>query len=389
MSKNENDQMKKEPFKKQQVNNLMYSEAEMENIKLFLQLWQDRGKPKHFEIYVGNCCVVSKTDDLTEFDLYKMMLRPTSRMVRIKIYNFVNVRNNNEYLLHIPLPTRETPLNGVPGNIDPFELADRQVEEKYREEERQMYREMYEELKDKVEQSSRRTAQEEPEREPSKAWGMALTVLKSVLKHNPDFLKKIPIPGIETLAGVVIDLADNQPETLIEQTPTENKVTFERDEQESQPEEKTTTDASAFSKQPEQTSTPQAEEQIKDEITPQIENTALKDDTTSREQTKMHPEHILDVVVMEELKSAFHTKEEQNKATLLVRMLKHHPDLVMALLADLVNAKAQGEKKEEEDQEDDTQVEPNPVSHAPPDSIQANEDTPPVVNVFFVEDLNF
>lgn len=361
---------KKEPSAnavKKQIVNLLYSEAEIENMKNFLRVWQDRGKPRFYEVYVADCCMVSKTDDLDEFDMYKLMVRPTSRYVKVKIFQSQKNRNNFEYIYHIPLPTREAPLNGVPGVPDPFELADHRLAEKQKEEESQMYKELYEENKERVEQLADNPAEEN---KPSQLWGMALTVMKGMIRRNPDFLKNLQIPGAETLTGVVMDMLDEEEKKQLEPETTTvsfQPVTEETREEETQP----TTEFSAEEKE-----------------TPPVVDTVQEEKKTPEEKKPeppaLNPEHIKDVVVMEELKSAFHTPEERNKAMLLVRLLKHHPELAMALLGDLIQIQAKDNETTEETSNDSS---PTPVSHAPPEP-GVDSETEQTTDVFFVEDLN-
>ncbi|MBS1586511.1 MAG: hypothetical protein JSS82_13300 [Bacteroidetes bacterium] len=112
-----------------------YDQNKIDGLKRYLKREADKGRSKDFEITVDGFKVVSRTDDVEEFDDYEDEIKATTRNISILIYDGPGTNRNTRYSFVLnqdgsAIPSK--PMNGVGslGEID--EIIQQRLDEKDR-----------------------------------------------------------------------------------------------------------------------------------------------------------------------------------------------------------------------------------------------------------------
>jgi hypothetical protein len=78
-----------------------FDEIRLEKIKHHLESLIEKGKPRFYEIYVDKLKVVEKTDDLNQFDDYKIYLDGKTKMIKLLLYSSCESSPRNDKFFFI------------------------------------------------------------------------------------------------------------------------------------------------------------------------------------------------------------------------------------------------------------------------------------------------
>lgn len=183
-----------------------FDQSRIDSLRRYLQREAEKGRSKDYEIMVDGFKIVSRTDNVQEFDDYEHEVRDTTRNISILIYDGPNTPRNTRYSFALQAePEGNSPksLNGL-GDIDG--IIEQRLSERDRDHELQRMKEKLEDIEQQLEESEEYAEGLEKQIEElegakhSKAMNIGeLTgiALESILKRN---LKNIP--GGEGLAGL-------------------------------------------------------------------------------------------------------------------------------------------------------------------------------------------
>ena len=130
-----------------------YDQHKIDSLKRYLQREAEKGRAKDYEIIVDGFKVVSRTDNVEEFEDYEQEIKSTTRNISILIYDGSGTNRNTRYsfVLNMDSTIPQQPLNGVGGLGEIDEMIQQKLDEKDREYELKMLREKVEELEEKLE----------------------------------------------------------------------------------------------------------------------------------------------------------------------------------------------------------------------------------------------
>lgn len=113
-----------------------YEQNKIDSLKRYLKREAEKGRTRDYEIIVDGFKVVSRTNDVEEFDDYEDELQDSTRNVSILIYDGAGTNRNTRYSFALnqdnTSPISAKPVNGVGslGEID--EIIQQKLEEKDR-----------------------------------------------------------------------------------------------------------------------------------------------------------------------------------------------------------------------------------------------------------------
>jgi hypothetical protein len=181
-----------------------FDRRRIESIKRYLQREADKGREKDFEIIIDGFKVVSRTNNIDEFDDYEQELREDSRHISFLVYDGPDTNRNNRYTFMMGTnPTTAQPPVATLGEID--QVVAQKIEEKEREHELQHLKEKLSSTKEQLEEAEEYAQQLEKQIEDMKQkryanavslGELATVVVKTLVRENA-----AKIPGGQALAG--------------------------------------------------------------------------------------------------------------------------------------------------------------------------------------------
>ena len=130
-----------------------YDQHKIDSLKRYLQRESEKGRQKDYEIIVDGFKVVSRTDDVSEFEDYEQEIKDTTRNISILIYDGSNTNRNTRYsfVLNMDGSIPQQPLNGMGGLGEIDQKIQQRLDEKDREYELKSLRAKLEETEEKLE----------------------------------------------------------------------------------------------------------------------------------------------------------------------------------------------------------------------------------------------
>ena len=206
-----------------------FDQHKVDSLKRYLQKEAEKNRKKDYEILVDGFKIVSRTENIEEFEDYEQELKPATRNISILIYDGLNTNRNTRYsfLLQNETSAGHKGLNGTEdlGGIIKEKLDARDKEHettrlKEKLEETQQLLDEAEEYGDILEQKIKDL--EAGEHKKLVGLGdVAGLLFNGWLKQNPKLMAKIP--GGDALAGL-LDLPGTNPAPVSEET----TATFEK-----------------------------------------------------------------------------------------------------------------------------------------------------------------
>lgn len=207
-----------------------YDQNKIDSLKRYLKREVDKGRAKDYEIIVDGFKVVSRTDDIEEFDDYEEEIKDNTRNISILIYDGQGTNRNTRYSFALnqdsssPIPAK--PMNGIGslGEID--EIIQQKLEEKDKdykisalEKELAETQQKLSEAEDYHQQLQEEITRVKEEKPKPNALGLSLaelgtTVLDGLLKKN-----------MPQLAGVLNGLTQQGAQTATEP---QGEATFQK-----------------------------------------------------------------------------------------------------------------------------------------------------------------
>ncbi len=210
------------------LHDLKFDQHKIDSLKRYLQREAEKGRKKDYEIMIDGFRVVSRTDDITEFDDYEQEIKGDTRNISILIFDGPGTNRNTRYSFSLQgdISNRSVALNGL-GEIDQV-IADK-LAEREREHEVQRLKEQLKDTKLQLTESEeyaetleRRIKEMETQRFTNaiSIGEVASMMLKSLVKQNI-----ARIPGGQALAGL---LGADQPTELPPPVEPTSQVSFEK-----------------------------------------------------------------------------------------------------------------------------------------------------------------
>jgi hypothetical protein len=209
-----------------------FDQHRIDILKRHLQREKEKGRTKDFEILVDGFKVVSRTDDLNEFEDYEQEVKDDTRNVSILIYDGTSTNRNTRYSFSLqrgPATDRgNQPLNGL-GEVE--QVIAQKLEEREQEHERTRLKEQLTATKEQLAEAEEyaETLEKRIKEMEDKRYTQAVSlgevasvVLKTLVKEHA-----ARIPGGQALAGLLgADIEETTP--AIAQPATEGAASFER-----------------------------------------------------------------------------------------------------------------------------------------------------------------
>lgn len=113
-----------------------YDQNKIDSLKRYLKREADKGRTKDYEVIVDGFKVVSRTDDVEEFDDYEEEIKDNTRNISILIYDGAGTNRNTRYSFALnqdntsPIPSK--PVNGLGGLGEIDEIIQQKLDEKDR-----------------------------------------------------------------------------------------------------------------------------------------------------------------------------------------------------------------------------------------------------------------
>ena len=113
-----------------------YEQNKIDSLKRYLKREAEKGRTRDYEIIVDGFKVVSRTDDVEEFDDYEEEIKDNTRNISILIYDGAGTNRNTRYSFSLnqdnasPIPAK--PMNGIGGLGEIDEIIQQKLEEKDR-----------------------------------------------------------------------------------------------------------------------------------------------------------------------------------------------------------------------------------------------------------------
>lgn len=196
-----------------------FDQQKVDRLKSHLVAMAEKGKAKHYEIFVDALKAVPKTDEPSEFDGYEDYMTADTEQIKICIYNTASSPRNDQYVFLIKARNREEATNlGLNGM--PVKTFSRNSVSEWREAQDRKTAEGLEILSLKKENAELRRELAESEEyadtlasavEAAKAngnkiggvhWGEVLSVaFEGIVRRNTHIIAQIP--AVSGLAGII------------------------------------------------------------------------------------------------------------------------------------------------------------------------------------------
>jgi hypothetical protein len=188
-----------------------YDGIRLEKFKHHLELYAEKGKARFFEIEIDGLKVVDKTDDVNNFDDYKMYMDDKTKMVKILLYSSCETSPRNDKFIFSVQSGEEKNTLGEVDVQNKINLAIHSERERMKVE--SLEKELAianEELEDaneyieKLQEQIETIQQQKTDDSKQIKLGMVASVaIEELIKRNPNMISNIPILG--SLSGVLID----------------------------------------------------------------------------------------------------------------------------------------------------------------------------------------
>lgn len=208
-----------------------FDQHKIDSLKRYLQRETDKARPKDFEIIVDGFKVVSRTDNIEEFEDYEQEIKGNSRNVSILVFDGPGTNRNTRYSFTLQGETasrNQQPASGL-GEID--QVIAQKLEEREREHELTSLKEQLKNAKEQLAESEdyaetlQKRIKEMEEKRYTQAVSLgevASVVLKTLVKQHA-----ARIPGGQALAGLLgADIEDTP--AVAAPPPAETTASFEK-----------------------------------------------------------------------------------------------------------------------------------------------------------------
>jgi hypothetical protein len=212
------------------LHDLKFDQHKIDSLKRYLQREAEKNRKKDYEIMIDGFRVVSRTDDIAEFDDYEQEIKGDTRNVSILIFDGPGTNRNTRYSFSLQGDTSNRSNGSLNGLGDIEHVITEKLAEREKEYEAQRLKEQLKDTKLQLTESEeyaetleRRIKEMEAQKFTNTVsiGEVAGLVLKSLVKQN---LSKIP--GGQALAGL---LGADQPTELPPPTePAPGQVSFEK-----------------------------------------------------------------------------------------------------------------------------------------------------------------
>jgi predicted Holliday junction resolvase-like endonuclease len=208
-----------------------FDEMRIEKIKHHLESLIEKGKARYYEIFVDNLKVVEKTNDLEQFDDYKIYLDEKTKTLKLLLYSSCETSPRNDKFFFTF--KKEESINAL-GEVEvqrKIESAINEAKEQFR---IQSLEKELEQLKTELEEGTeyieeleaiieKLRTQKVDDSKQVKLGMVASIAIEELFKRNPNMVKNIP------LIGALSGLAESESEMNTE-VKTETKTTFAQTE---------------------------------------------------------------------------------------------------------------------------------------------------------------
>lgn len=212
------------------LHDLKFDQHKIDSLKRYLQREAEKGRKKDYEIMIDGFRVVSRTDDISEFDDYEQEIKGDTRNISILIFDGPGTNRNTRYSFSLQGDTSNRSNGSLNGLGDIEQVITDKLAEREKEYETQRLKEQLKDTKvqlteaeEYAETLERRIKEMEAQRFTNTVsiGEVAGLVLKSLVKQNI-----ARIPGGQALAGL---LGADQPAELPQPTePASDQVSFEK-----------------------------------------------------------------------------------------------------------------------------------------------------------------
>ncbi|MBN8865854.1 MAG: hypothetical protein J0H92_20945 [Sphingobacteriales bacterium] len=205
-----------------------YDQLKIDKLKHLLTELAAKGQARPFEIFVDGLKVVTKTEDVKEFENYEYYINEDTEKIRILIYYSLTSPRNDQYCYYIQHSRQTKPLNGL-GDLDgiiqeKLEARDREHEARLIKQELEQTKKQLEEAEEYAEELER---QLEQARDNKHKLGkldlveLGSAVLERMAVKNAGALEKMGLAGLVTPPAV--DPGIEQPAASYEKQAPEEK----------------------------------------------------------------------------------------------------------------------------------------------------------------------
>jgi hypothetical protein len=212
------------------LHDLKFDQHKIDSLKRYLQREAEKGRKKDYEIMIDGFRVVSRTDDISEFDDYEQEIKGDTRNISILIFDGPGTNRNTRYSFSLQGDISNRANGSLNGLGDIEQVITDKLAEREKEYEAQRLKEQLKDTKvqlteaeEYAETLERRIKEMEAQRFTNTVsiGEVAGLVLKSLVKQNI-----ARIPGGQALAGL---LGADQPAELPQPTePASGQVSFEK-----------------------------------------------------------------------------------------------------------------------------------------------------------------
>ncbi len=211
-----------------------YNPQKIEIIKRMLEKQSSKGSPLAYEIFVDNFKVVMKTTDMLEFDSYEDVMTNETKFIRINVYNSPSETiSHTKYVFEVE--EKKPEVNRSLGEVTDIntKIKESIAVERERWDRDQLIKELDRtklELQEAEEYIDELSGQLEKAKLKPNHFGkldlgsLAGSAIEGVMRRNPQWLTKVP--GLEGLAGVIVD--ENTNGKRIDSTTEETEVTLSK-----------------------------------------------------------------------------------------------------------------------------------------------------------------
>lgn len=211
-----------------------YNPQKIEIIKRMLEKQSSKGSPLAYEIFVDNFKVVMKTTDMSEFDSYEDVMTNETKFIRINVYNSPSETiSHTKYVFEVE--EKKPEVNRSLGEVTDIntKIKESIAVERERWDRDQLMKELDRtklELQEAEEYIDELSGQLEKAKLKPNHFGkldlgsLAGSAIEGVMRRNPQWLTKVP--GLEGLAGVIVD--ENTNGKRIDSTVEETEVTLSK-----------------------------------------------------------------------------------------------------------------------------------------------------------------
>src|SRR3954464_6979481 len=97
------------------LHDLKFDQHKIDSLKRYLQREADKERAKDYEIIIDGFRVVSRTDDLSEFDEYEQEIKSDTRNISILIFDGPGTNRNTRYSFALQSETTSRTNGGLNG----------------------------------------------------------------------------------------------------------------------------------------------------------------------------------------------------------------------------------------------------------------------------------